>query len=331
MGLLDFLKKLTREEKYEPEPEEEEEEVEEEESEEQGPLANEYGDIIITMDQFNQLVRQYSTWPMQVGSFKMASAGGNMNYNINVNNNIANVSLNGSRRTYDTNVCKAVFVDGDRVYVVIDSNHLRSQGIVLENNNISDIGGSSVPSGIDEEFDMTRLTCINIKTSSADVSLLERDEPKGQVYSEGAVTASVNGNVLVVDATHSDEPVGVYIPTGVRLDLVISSSSGDISVEDLHFNNVSLTSSSGDINFEGSAVTLNANASSGDLDIIHNYVANGSATLSTSSGDINYSLGNVGTLNLSCSGEVDNYFERTPGGYIANVVVNTSSGDISIN
>ena len=332
-----------------------------------GPVTNEYGDIIISMAQFNQLLQRYGQYPSAINNFRFASANGFIN-GVNMINNIITVNTNNGVHYYDPRFCKALFIEGAQYYVVIDENHLRSQGVdpncnaqfigwginsspnngnngsmngnQISNGYVSNIGngnvyiagdaGGSVGDGIDEEFDMTGVTGVSVRTSSADVNLIPSGGDFATVVSNGFVEAEVKGNVLSIDASNCGSSVEIALPEEANLNLMISSSSGDVDVEDITFKNVKISASSGDINFDGSAINLDVNSSSGDLTISHNYIADGGANLNTSSGDITYSITGVKTLNLYCSCEAENDFSPQSRGFVANVSIGTSSGYVTI-
>ena len=98
------------------------------EPEPEGPLTNEYGDIIISMAQFNQLVNYYGSGQSMINGFRYATSNGFVS-GMNMINNMITINTNNGPRTYDPRVCKALFLDGMQYYVVVDENHLRRQGI----------------------------------------------------------------------------------------------------------------------------------------------------------------------------------------------------------
>ena len=114
----------------------------------------------------------------------------------------------------------------------------------------------------------------------------------------------------------------------------VSATSGDIDLESFRAGQVDFQSVSGDVSINGYFYIVNGTSTSGDINVIHSYPGDGSATLSSVSGDISYNP--IGITNLcysanTLSGDVNNNgYAQYDTGYSANVTLSTTSGDINI-
>jgi|GEM_PF-3810719 len=122
---------------------------------------------------------------------------------------------------------------------------------------------------------------------------------------------------------------------GLGFDVVnVSATSGNIELESFNAGQVDFQSVSGDVSISGHFYTINGNSTSGNIDVVHSYLGDGSATLSSVSGDITYNP--IGITNLSysastISGDVNNNgYAQYDTGYSANVTLSATSGDINI-
>lgn len=132
-------------------------------------------------------------------------------------------------------------------------------------------------------------------------------------------------DILARDLTISTSSGDLFLGL-IKADTIdLSTSSGDIKSEEI-YGDVKVRTSSGDVRFKinGSTGNYHVSTSSGDVDF--NYASDSSylGVINTSSGDVEYG----GSGNLSTTSR--NSYEFKLGGGEKNININTSSGDIKI-
>lgn len=180
---------------------------------------------------------------------------------------------------------------------------------------------------------------ISIDSSSFDVSLLPSTNEECTVICEESST--INHNVEVIGNTLTIKQqcdfmsglfsykipfrVTIYLPASAYNYLSVKLSSGDLFVsEDFDFENVTIGTSSGDVDFRTTVEdNMSVNTSSGDIMLLN--LEAGNLNLCSSSGDVALTNSIVkGDLDISTSsGEV--FFDASDA---ENINISTSSGDV---
>ena len=145
-----------------------------------------------------------------------------------------------------------------------------------------------------------------------DTLMVDRDKDKGLSLSFGTIRE------LVVE---------IYLPEKEYEELSVSSSSGDIDIdEDFLFDSITLDSSSGDVECEASASgTLRAETTSGDQE--YEGVSAGSVTVHSSSGEISLSTVRCAKADIKASsGDVELEDVIVDG----KLEIETSSGEVEL-
>ena len=317
MGVFDLYKKFVSESNQDPAPQEE------------GPATNEYGDIVISMEEFNALTKRYNVWPSQINNVKFATYNNTMN-GFNIVNNVVTINIRGKQRQYDTRSLRAVFVDKTKTYVVLSGNAPRPSRGSHSNIDFVDNEDEDDDSGVNESFDLDGVQKVVIDAGSADVTIKTGSGEEAKVCCEDGGSASVNGNTLSIDGTDATD-VTITLPKAIKkLQVSVSTSSGDVEIHGLTCRSLALNTASGDIDAKVTTSRLNVNTASGDVTVTQTYNDDGEANISTASGDIEYDPRCVNNLTVNCSDEYDDEFESDEDGFDAEVNISTASGDITI-
>jgi DUF4097 and DUF4098 domain-containing protein YvlB len=229
------------------------------------------------------------------------------------------------------------------------SGSINVTGNINQQNNYSDEDEEYDDEDYDEEYendeelenesapstDLSSVNTIIINSGTADI-ILESESVNGyqpNVYCNDQLDVyTINNGVLTIDASSVSNPVTIVLPDDGEeiISVAITSISGDIEISEIKAENVSASSTSGDLNINVTTKKLVCSSVSGDLDIYHNYQDNGSGIFSSVSGDIQYHVSGVKKMKLIAPASCDNEFESDEDGYNASVNISTVSGDVTI-
>ena len=172
-------------------------------------------------------------------------------------------------------------------------------GLLVNRENVSFLkyfGRSEEKVLIDSSYDISKFQEINIDTKSSDVIVRHSNDSKARVViygdSSSEVSSRIDGNVLKISkysknsfcigfCFYEDEDIILYLPTDVISKLNISTSSGDIDIDDLVNLSVSIEVKSGDVDIKR-VLDSNIVTNSGDVEVL----STGNSNIKTSSGDI---------------------------------------------
>ena len=187
---------------------------------------------------------------------------------------------------------------------------------------------------------------IDVDASSATINIIPDVTSQVKTHFYGDVTASNNstkpeiqcyksGSTLVikeVNKTHisfgffsSNVKLDVHIPSDYNKDIKLSSSSGDININDYKFNKLKCDLSSGSLNIRNvNADTFNYSNSSGNLKA--DKLSTKNTTLDSSSGSINISTFSGDLTSESSSGDCNIQYAN----FHNNIDMSSSSGKIEL-
>lgn len=183
---------------------------------------------------------------------------------------------------------------------------------------------------------------INVDCSSLDLDFEFYNDNSIKLELSGSVNKHLNYNDIINTNSSADKVIistnetftnfssnlklKVYLPNSYKNELIISSTSGDIVLNDGILSNITISSSSSDIYLSSLiATSLNISTSSGDIECIDN-VQSENSNIKSSSGDIDY-YGKLGNTKVSTSsGEIFLSLSDLS----KSSIVETSSGDVEI-
>ena len=197
---------------------------------------------------------------------------------------------------------------------------------------------------ISESFDSLR-----VSVSSHDIRLLPAEDGRCRVeYDEGdrsKFTVQVSGGTLTVtnqsiknwnihlgfSFNYSEPQVSVYLPESEYRQVQLQTSSGDIICDSgFSFEELSLSTTSGDIQLSGTATELKADTTSGDIHVSSFTAARFSA--GSTSGSLR-----ISDVTVTDPGPADGLYLHTTSGNVVltdvraeNLRVSTTSGDIKL-
>lgn len=317
--------------------EEEEEEIEEDDIEEAPVIeekqdnfyvdvdtkqnTNSYGDIIVSVEEFKQMLSKKNVTKMTMGNIQLATVGNSFSMSgMNISNDSIKLSINGIKRVYDTNEgIKGILIDGNKVYLGV-------KGVAN-----TGVGGSEEQETTVSTFKLDSISGLSIKIGSGSLDMTVGDEKDIEVACGDGLNTKVENGILVIDAENNEDGLEIAVPEGSEnLSIDISATSGTIDISDVTCSELTISATSGSIDGRVNTNELTVSITSGTIDLTQSFSADGSATLSSTSGSIDYNLENVSDLDLSVAGEYDNDYEEEEDGFKANVTISTRSGYISI-
>lgn len=233
--------------------------------------------------------------------------------------------------------------------ITINGKVLSGKAVTIVNGQVIMGGGIGKPRKFDESKvqDCSNIDKIAIYSTFCDVNISVSNSSKIEAHfcGEAEVDGDVNFDVQVVNRElrvslkfagncfNGNLKLNVTVPKKTFKVISVTSSSADITLnEGVLTDYLKVKTKSGDLETNATVKNVSVSTTSGDVELCINATQNINVEVSTTSGDVSAEFNNIGHINLSTSSKSGDVRNRHKGskGYIANVDISTTSGDIRI-
>lgn len=228
--------------------------------------------------------------------------------------------------------------------------------IVFSGTNVTSVNGRVISSsgiGKLQKFDEKTVEycsnvdkiAINSTISDVNVSVSNSSKIEAHFYGKAIIDGDVNFDVRVVNRElritllytgncfNGNLRLDITVPQRTFKVITAKSSSADITLnEGVSTNYLKVKTLSGDLETSATANSISVSTLSGDVELYIDAVQDISVEVSTKSGDVSAEFSNIRHINLSTSSISGDVRNRHKGnrGFIADVDISTTSGDIKI-